>query len=62
MTEEDAAVDALVHAAVELLKIPIEPAWVPAIRENLAVTLMHARNVQDFALPDDAEPAFVFEV
>jgi hypothetical protein len=53
--------DALIAANAELLDITIDPAWMPAIRQNLAVTYRMARFVEAFALPDDAEPAPVFE-
>jgi hypothetical protein len=53
--------DALIDAAAALLKLEIEPDWLPAIRANLEVTLDHARNVEAFPLSDDAEPACIFE-
>ncbi len=42
------------------LDLPVEPAWKPAIKANLEVTLRLARLFADFPLPDDAEPAPVF--
>jgi hypothetical protein len=54
--------DALIDAACRLLEIPLEPDWPAAIRFNLDVTLKHGADVQAFPLPDEAEPAFVFEV
>ncbi len=41
-------------------RLPIEPAWKPAVRSNLEVTLRLAAAVADFPLPDEAEPAPVF--
>ena len=42
------------------IDLPVEPAWMPAVKANLEVTLRLARLVADFPLPDDAEPAPVF--
>ena len=53
--------EALIEAATTLLALDIDPAWLPSIRANLEVTLDHARNVEAFPLPDDTEPASVFE-
>jgi len=52
--------DVFIDAAALALQLPIEPAWKPAVKANLAVTLKHAATVAEFALPDDAEPAPVF--
>lgn len=52
---------ALINAATAILGLDIDPVWLPAIRANLDVTLGHARTVEAFPLPDDAEPASVFE-
>ena len=43
------------------LGLPIEPEWKPGIKANLQVTLRVAAMVADFELPDEAEPAPVFE-
>ena len=56
----DDSLDGFIQAAVQALDLPFEPAWQPAIKANLAVTLRQAALVTDFALPDDAEPAPVF--
>ncbi|HET7156526.1 MAG TPA: DUF4089 domain-containing protein [Hyphomicrobiaceae bacterium] len=53
--------DALVDAAAATMGLPIEPAWKPAIKANLQVSLRLAALVEEFELPDDAEPAPVFE-
>ena len=53
--------DALVDAAAETMGLPIEPAWKPAIKANLQVSFRLAAIVEEFELPDDAEPAPVFE-
>ena len=51
-----------IDAARKLLELPLEPDWLEAIRTNLDVTLKHGRYVEAFPLPDESEPAFVFEV
>jgi hypothetical protein len=51
----------LIDASAAALGLPIDPAWKPEIRANLAVTLRLARMVEEFELPDEAEPAPVFE-
>ena len=62
MTEpKNETLDALIDAAINVLALPIEPAWKPAIKANLQVTLRLAAVVAEFELPDDAEPAPVFE-
>jgi len=53
--------DAFIDVAARALALPVEPAWKPAIRANLDVTLRLARLVDEFDLPDDIEPAPVFE-
>lgn len=53
--------DALIDAATKAMDLPIEPAWKPAIKGNLRVSLRLAAIVEEFELPDDAEPAPVFE-
>ena len=53
--------DAYIDAAARALGVPIEPAWKPAVRANLEITLRLAALVTEFALPDEAEPAPVFE-
>ena len=52
--------DHFIGAAAHALALPVEPAWKPAIRANLEVTLRLAASFADFPLPDDAEPAPVF--
>ena len=55
------ALDAYIDAAAQALGVPIEPAWKPSVRANLALTLRLAGLVSEFPLPDEAEPAPVFE-
>jgi len=52
--------DDLIDAAARALDLPVEPAWKPVIKLNLAVTLRLGQEVAEFKLPDEAEPAPVF--
>jgi hypothetical protein len=52
--------DDFIDAAAAALALPLEPAWKPAVRANLAVTFRLARLVEEFPLADEAEPAPVF--
>ena len=52
--------DHFIGAAAHALALPVEPAWKPAIKANLEVTLRLAASFAAFPLPDDAEPAPVF--
>ena len=56
----DDPLDDVITATAGALNLPIEPAWRPAVRTHLEVTLRLARLVEDFDLPDDAEPAPIF--
>jgi hypothetical protein len=58
---DDDTLDKLIDASAAALGLPIAPEWKPAIRANLAVTLRLAAMVAEFELPDEAEPAPVFE-
>jgi hypothetical protein len=53
--------DSYIVAAMRLLDLPIEDVWKAAVRSNLEVTLRLARLVDEFPLPDEAEPAPVFK-
>ncbi|MBC7042083.1 DUF4089 domain-containing protein, partial [Salmonella enterica subsp. enterica serovar Enteritidis] len=52
--------DDYIDAVGRALGLPIEEAWRPAIRANLDVSLKMAKLVDEFPLPDEAEPASVF--
>jgi hypothetical protein len=52
--------DDYITAAAKLLALPIDPAWRPAVRMHLDITLRLASVVEEVALPDDAEPGPVF--
>jgi len=60
MTSPD-SLDDYIDAAAGALAVPIEPAWKPAVRANLELTMRLAALVAEFPLPDEAEPAPVFE-
>jgi len=52
--------DAMVAAAAQALGLPVDPAWEANVKFNLRLILRHAALVDEFVLPDDAEPAPVF--
>jgi len=52
--------DDYVDAVAKALALPVEEAWRPAIKANLEVSLRLARLVDEFALPDESEPAPIF--
>jgi Protein of unknown function (DUF4089) len=52
--------DELIDASASALSLPIEDAWKPAVKANLEVTLSLARLIDEFALPDETEPACVY--
>lgn len=53
--------DDYIDVVAAALALPVEPAQKPAIRANLNVTLKMARLVQEFPLPDEIEPANIYE-
>jgi len=56
-----ASLDHYIAAAARVLELPIDPAWQPAVRANLELTLRLAAVVAEFPLPDEADAAPVFE-
>jgi hypothetical protein len=56
----DDDIDAFIDAGARLLGVPVRDEWRAAIRLHLVISLDHARNVAEFALPDEADPAPVF--
>ena len=52
--------DNYIDAVSKALALPVEDAWKPAVKANLEVSLRLARLVDEFALPDETEPASVF--
>ena len=60
MNDEDIT-DAWIRSSAAMLGLPVETDWLPAIRANVEVTFRLAKLVDEFPLPDDAEPAPVYE-
>ena len=58
---DDATLDAFIEAGTQAMGLPLDPAWLPAIRANLRVTLAHGATTGSFPLPDEAEAAPVFK-
>jgi hypothetical protein len=54
------AIDVLVAANAKVLGLSIDPAWQPGVTFNLRLILRLAALIDEFPLPDDAEPAPVF--
>ncbi|WP_167771063.1 DUF4089 domain-containing protein [Bradyrhizobium niftali] len=54
--------DDYIDAVSKALALQIEEAWRPAVRANLEVSLRLGRLVDEFALPDETEPAPIFTV
>ncbi|UGV27663.1 DUF4089 domain-containing protein [Rhodopseudomonas boonkerdii] len=52
--------DDYIHALSAALSLPIDPAWQPAVKMNLEVSLRMARLVDEFSLPDESEPAPIY--
>jgi len=53
--------DDFIDAVSASLGLQIEEAWRPAVRANLEVTMRLARLVDEFPLPDEIEPAGIYE-
>jgi len=56
----DGDIDDFIDSGSRLISVAIRPEWRDAIRLHLAISLGHARNVAEFPLPDDIDPAEVF--
>lgn len=54
--------DDYIDAVTKALALLVEEAWRSSIRANLEVSLRLGRLVDEFALPDETEPAPVFTV
>ena len=59
--QQEEHLDNLIDAGAAALGIAIEPEWKPGIKANLQATLRVAAMVTELELPDEAEPAPVFE-
>ncbi len=55
------SLDELIAGSAAALGLKIDPAWQPAVRRHLEITLRLGAQVAEFELPDDAEPAPMFE-
>jgi Protein of unknown function (DUF4089) len=55
-------VEAMVAAGTQALGIALDPTWHDSVTFNLRLILRHAALVDEFPLPDDAEPGPVFHV
>ncbi len=53
--------DDFITAAAKALELPFDPAWQPAIKANLEVSLKLGNMVAEFPLPDAAEPAPIYK-
>ncbi len=51
----------IVEAMEPLVGLEIEPEWLPAVQMHLAIAMRHAKTLFDAQLPEDIEPAAVFE-
>ncbi len=58
---DDNLTDAWIRSSAAMLKLPLEPAWLPTIEANVEVTFRLARLIDEFPLPDESEPAPVYE-
>jgi hypothetical protein len=61
MSSSPEMLDGYIDAVTTALGLPVDAAWKPAIRANLEVTLKLARLVDEFPLPDEIEPAEIYE-
>jgi hypothetical protein len=52
---------AWIRSSAEMLNLPLEPGWLPAVKANVEVTFRFAASVDEFPLPDETEPAPVYE-
>lgn len=53
--------DALIDAGTAVLGIAVAPEWRKQVRLHLAISLRHAAAVGAFPLPDETDPAPVFQ-
>jgi hypothetical protein len=60
MNEDDTY--AWIRSSAAMLNLPLDPAWLPAIRAQVEVTFGLAKLVDEFPLADEAEPAPVYEI
>ena len=60
-TLEHDAMNSLVAASAQALGLTLDPSWEAGVQFNLQLILRHAALVEEFPLPDDAEPAPIFQ-
>ena len=53
--------DAFIEVVATSLGLTIADGWKPAVRANLEVSLRMAKMVDEFPLPDEIEPAEIYE-
>lgn len=61
MEPSEQTLNALIEANAKMLRITIEPEWMATVLQNLAVSYRLGGVVEELELPDEAEPAPVFE-
>ncbi len=61
MKEQDVT-EAWILSSAAMLKLPLDPAWLPAVKANVEVTFRMAALVDEFPLPDEIEPAPVYGI
>jgi hypothetical protein len=61
MSDEPFDATAYAHAMAGALKLPLPPEYAPHVEANLAVAFRLAPLFLEFPLPDDAEPAPIFD-
>jgi hypothetical protein len=54
------SLDDYIDAVSKALRLPVKEAWKPSVRANLEISMRLTRQVDEFTLPDEAEPASVF--
>lgn len=54
------SIETLVVAGAQALGLTLDPSWEAGVKFNLQLILRHAALVDEFPLPDDAEPAEIF--
>ena len=55
-----AAFPDVVKSGESCYRVTLDPSWEASVKFNLQLILRHAALVDDFSLPDDAEPAEIF--
>jgi 1-carboxybiuret hydrolase subunit AtzG-like len=55
------SLDDFIAAGARALRLKIDKAWRPTVRSHLEDSIRHGALVASFALPDETDPAPVFE-